>query len=124
MNKLPRPDFFDDFDALHALSENKMLASYPHLAPYVGTIKAGYNQYIAVNGNACLVDEIDLPQQIEGYLKNHYKSPPQDLSHITEIRNRSGVAISVSCPRITVPLRLSITKQIKGRLDGPEAVFG
>ncbi len=68
MNKLPRPDFFDDFDALHALSENKMLASYPHLAPYVGTIEAGYNQYMvarvygrATAGNAkrFLLDLLD-----------------------------------------------------------------
>ncbi|TIW22876.1 MAG: hypothetical protein E5V65_02780 [Mesorhizobium sp.] len=97
MNRLPLPDFFDDHAALQALSQNARVNSHPHLQPHVDAIRAGYQQYVAVAGNATMVQAIPLPDEIGGYLLGHYNSPNADLHHIKEIRSRSEVSTCPMC---------------------------
>ncbi|MBY5374609.1 hypothetical protein ELG72_27995 (plasmid) [Rhizobium leguminosarum] len=89
MNRLDPPDFFDDDAALDALSLNVLLKSYPHLQQHVPSIKAGYAQYIAANGNVSAINKVPLPKPIEDYLKNLYGSQPGDIAYIGEIREES-----------------------------------
>lgn len=97
MNRLDRPDFFDDDAALDALAVNKRLASYPHLIPYVDAIKLGYAQYVAVQGNATEVPPIALPAPVAAYLRSLYGSPPKDIAYIDEIRARSDANTCSMC---------------------------
>lgn len=97
MNRLPRPDFFDDHAALEALSQNVRVGSHPHLLPHVAQLRAGYEQYFAVNGDATRIQPVQIPAQIEDYLRGHYKSPPNDLRHIQEIRRFSDVNTCPMC---------------------------
>jgi hypothetical protein len=97
VNKLPLPDFFDDHDALQALSKNARVSSYPHLQAYADLMRAGYHQYVAVAGNAAMVHAVPMPEEIGDYLLGHYKSPNLDLWHIKELRNRSEVNTCPMC---------------------------
>ncbi|MGV0127823.1 hypothetical protein [Burkholderia gladioli] len=85
MNKLPRPDV-DDGAALRRLADNDRLNSFPHLRVVVQSINEGYEQYVAVGGDAFHVHHIPLSEQVEGYLKGHYASPPSVLDYIKALR--------------------------------------
>ncbi|WP_124597704.1 hypothetical protein [Burkholderia sp. Bp8963] len=85
MNKLPRPEV-DDAAALQLLAENERLSSFPHLRAAVQSINDGYEQYIAVRGDAFHVHHVPLNAEVGGYLKKHYASPPAVLDYITTLR--------------------------------------
>lgn len=80
---------YDDDGALDELAENPLLGSYPHLCIHVPTLKAGYAQYLAVNGDATQVTPVILPDNIADYMRRHYKSPPRALDYIKSIRENS-----------------------------------
>jgi len=97
MNRLDPPDIFDDDAALDALSLNKRLKCYPQLQAHVAAIKAGYQQYVAANGNATMVNNVPLPAVIRGHLKALYASPPADIAYIDQIREESDVDCCPMC---------------------------
>jgi hypothetical protein len=97
VNRLERPNFFDDHVALAALANNRRVGSYPELLDHVAQIGAGYTQYVAVNGDATAVAPVLLPGPIATFLKGHYGSPPQDIGYIKEIRRRGGVSTCPMC---------------------------
>lgn len=97
MNRIDRPDFFDDDAALNALADNHRLDSYPELQHHVPAILGGYQDYVAARGNALNIAGVLLPQNIEGYLRNHYRSRPKCLSFIKEISARSGAECCPMC---------------------------
>lgn len=86
MNKLPLPTH-NDMQALQALAVNRRLRSYPTLQSAVAAILAGYQQYIAVAGNAFHVQNVPISAQQANFLKGHFESPPADLHHIDELRD-------------------------------------
>jgi len=121
VNRLPIPDFFDDHVALHALSQNTRVGSYPHLQPYVDAMRGGYLQYIAAAGNASMVHAVPIPDEIGKYLLGHYNSPNTDLLHIKELRSRSEVN---TCP-MCGSLHSGTLDHLLPKTDYPEfAVFG
>ncbi|BBK42790.1 hypothetical protein STVA_28100 [Allostella vacuolata] len=97
MNRLDPPDFFDDDAALDTLSLNSRLKCYPQLQAHVAAIKAGYQQYVAANGNATLVNNVPLPPTIQGHLKALYASPPASLAYIGQIRDESDADCCPMC---------------------------
>jgi hypothetical protein len=94
MNKLDRPTY-DDNAALDALAGNPQVGSYPGLQLYVATLKAGYAQYLAVNGDVSAVTPVVLPDPTAVHLRGHYGAPPQALAHIKTMRE---VSDSNTCP--------------------------
>jgi len=86
---------YDDEGALDAIAENRQLRSFPHLQGHVPALKAGYTQYLAVNGDASAVIPIVLPVVAATHLRKHYGSPPQALAHIKTIRRDAAPR---SCP--------------------------
>ena len=97
MNRIDRPNFFDDHVNLLALSNNNRLDSYPQLRDHVGLIRQAYTAYVAANGNARVIAKVDLPDPIPDLLRNHYGSPPKDIAYIGEIRRRSGIRTCPMC---------------------------
>ncbi len=97
MNRLDPPNFFDDEAALDALSLNRRLKCYPQLQAHVVAIKAGYQQYVAANGNATVVNNVPLPATIQGHLKALYASPPADIAYIDQIRDESDANCCPMC---------------------------
>ncbi len=96
MNKLDRP-LFDDEVALDALANNTKVASYPGLQLHVGTLKAAYAQYCAVNGDVRAVAPVVLPEQTADHLRGHYTSPPLALAHIKAMRESSSSRTCSMC---------------------------
>jgi len=94
VNKLDRPTY-DDSTALDTLASNRRVASYPRLKRHVLTIKNGYRHYLAAHGNVSRIGTITLPKITAKFLRKHYASPPQALSYITQMRERSD---SKTCP--------------------------
>lgn len=88
MNKIERPTH-DDNAALDALARNPNVGSYPGLKCHVAKLKAGYAQYIAVNGDVRAIAPVVLLDSTAVHLRGHYSSPPQALAHIKEMRNES-----------------------------------
>jgi hypothetical protein len=97
MNRLDAPTFFDDRAALDDLSNNVRAASYPRLKRHIRVLKAGYEQYLAVNGNVRAVLPVQIPKITGKFLNRHYSSPNSDLWYIDEIRDRSGVNTCPMC---------------------------
>ena len=97
MNKLELPAFFDDHAALIALSQNERAGSHPHLQAHVAAIRAGYDQYVAANGNAAAILAVALPDEIATYLKGHYAQPTVDLPHIDALRDGASVKTCPMC---------------------------
>jgi hypothetical protein len=121
VNRLPRPNFFDDHVALQSLSHNRRVNSYPELRPHVAAILRGYQQYVAVAGDATKVNPVPLPTQIKKHLLAHYKSPNVDLQYIKEIRIRSEVH---TCP-MCGSLHSGTLDHLLPKTDFPEfAIFG
>ena len=96
MNNIPRPTF-DDYTALQNLANNKNIGSYPNLQNFVACIHQGYQQYEAARGNAFIVSTVVISPAVEKYLKAHYKTPPKDLKHITELREGSEYLVCPMC---------------------------
>lgn len=94
MNKIPRPTF-NDHAALQALANNQRVGSYPTLKGAIAAIQNGYTQYEAALGNAFLVAKVAISPIVEKHLKDHYKSPPKDLKHITTLREKTE---HLACP--------------------------
>lgn len=97
MNRIERPDFFDDHASLVALSNNALVASYPGLQAHVEAIGDAYTGYVAANGNARSIANVELPDPIPAQLRRHYASPNNDITYIKEIRRRSGVRTCPMC---------------------------
>jgi hypothetical protein len=97
MNRLNPPDFFDDEAALDALALNSRLKCYPELDLHKTAIKAGYQQYVAANGNARIVNKVLLPATIQGHLKDLYASPPTAIGYINQIRAESDADCCPMC---------------------------
>jgi hypothetical protein len=97
VNRIERPNFFDDNAALNALAVNELVASFPQLQAHVPAIIQGYQDYLARRGNALTVGHVPLPENIEKFLRGHYGSPPGDLSFLSEIRARSDVDCCPMC---------------------------
>ncbi|MCG5078680.1 hypothetical protein [Paraburkholderia tagetis] len=85
MNRLHPPEI-DDNEALTKLANNKRVRSFPHLLAELAPIIAGYEQYRAVLGDAHQIANVPLSDEVRGYLKGHYSSPPADLSYIRNLR--------------------------------------
>ena len=85
MNRLPRPEI-DDHAALQLLADNDRLKSFPLLRDAAQAIAAGYDQYIAVAGDALQVNHVPLDEEVEAHLRGHYASPPSALAHISDLR--------------------------------------
>lgn len=96
MNKVQLPPY-DDSAAFDSLSKNKRLRSYPQLQPLVGTVQASYAQYLAVNGEATLVQNQPVSATTADFLKGHYASPPADLVHITMMRESTEHLVCPMC---------------------------
>ncbi|MEE4454402.1 HNH endonuclease signature motif containing protein [Novosphingobium resinovorum] len=96
MNRLDLP-VFDNDAALDELANNALLASHPHLLPYVDAIKLGYAQYQAAQGNAHAVLNIALPANIGGFLKGHYASPPKVIEFIDRLRDEGEINTCPMC---------------------------
>ena len=121
MNRVEAPNFFDDHAALRALASNRRLRSYPVLADHVDAISEGYVGYVEGNGNAHAIANVELPHDVADLLKSHYKSPPSAISHIGEIRRRSGIR---TCPMCGA-LRAGTLDHLLPKEDFPEfAIFG
>ena len=121
MNRVDPPTFFDDDAALRALASNRRLRSYPVLADHVDAICEGYIGYVEANGNAHAVPNVQLPDDVAHFLRNHYKSPPSAISHIGEIRRRSGIR---TCPMCGA-LKANTLDHLLPKEDFPEfAIFG
>jgi hypothetical protein len=97
MNRLDPPIVFDDDAALDALSTNARLGSYPALAAYLATIKAGYQQYLGAQGDALAIVPVALPEALGKSLISHYGSPPQGLTNIDDLREESAVGTCPMC---------------------------
>lgn len=97
MNRVDRPAFFNDHTALTALSLNEAAGSHPHLQPHVTAIQAGYDQYVAVNGDVSAVAKVPLPPEIEAYLKGHYAQPCADISYIDTLRDEGRIRTCPMC---------------------------
>lgn len=96
MNKVQSPQY-DDSAAFVGLSNNPRLGSYPQLQPLVGTVHAGYAQYLAVNGEPTLVLNLPISDACATLLKKHYAKPPTDLAHITEMRESTEHLVCPMC---------------------------
>ena len=96
MNKVQSPQY-DDSAAFVGLSNNPRLGSYPQLQPLVGTVHAGYAQYLAVNGEPTLVLNPPISDACATFLKKHYAKPPTDLAHITEMRESTEHLVCPMC---------------------------
>jgi hypothetical protein len=121
MNRVAPPTFFDDHAALRALANNRRVRSYPFLADYVDAISEGYAGYAAANGNAHAIENVELSDDVAEFLRSHYKSPPSTISHIGEIRRRSGIR---TCPMCGA-LRAGTLDHLLPKEDFPEfAIFG
>lgn len=96
MNKVPLPAY-DDSAAFENLSKNKRLGSYPQLQPLVGTVQASYAQYVAANGDPTHVQNQSITATEAAFLKGHYKYPPDDLKHITEMRESTEHLVCPMC---------------------------
>ena len=96
MNKLQLPTY-DDSAAFNNLSNNKRLGSYPELQPLVGLVQADYAQYEAVKGVPSLVHKHTISADAAAFIRGHYKSPPADLIHITEMRESTEHLICPMC---------------------------
>jgi 5-methylcytosine-specific restriction endonuclease McrA len=96
MNKLDRPPY-DDNAALDALANNKKAGSYPRLQRHVRTLKVGYAQYLAANGNVSAINMVTLPKVTAKFLRGHYGSPPQAIAHITQMRVESDSKTCSMC---------------------------
>jgi len=96
VNKLQWPTY-DDSAAFNNLSNNKRLGSYPELQPLVGLVQADYAQYEAVKGVPSLVHKRTISADAAAFIRGHYKSPPADLSHISEMRESTEHLICPMC---------------------------
>ena len=96
MNKIQLPPY-DDAAAFVRLSNNALLGSYPQLQPLVGTVQAGYAQYLAVNGDPTLVLNPPISAASATFLKKHYAKPPADLAHVTEMRDSTEHLLCPMC---------------------------
>ncbi|WP_027210230.1 hypothetical protein [Burkholderia sp. WSM2232] len=96
MNKLSRP-VVNDFAAIERLANTRRAKSFPHLRDALETITAGYDQYLAVEGDALRVNQVVLSEEVEGYLRAHYASPPTALSHITALRLEAEQRVCPMC---------------------------
>jgi len=94
MNRLQPPNV-NDAAAFTALANNRRLASHPHLQAPRATILQAYLDYEDAEGNASAITSPNLPPEVISFLKNHYKSPPNDIAFITALREESGVN---ACP--------------------------
>lgn len=97
MNKLELPTWFDDHQSLEDLSNNTSLRSYPVIQPYVGNLRAEYDQYVANQGNATAIATHAFPALIENFLRGHYSSPPGNLSYIKKLREEGGIKTCPMC---------------------------
>ncbi|WP_175046933.1 hypothetical protein [Burkholderia lata] len=88
MNKLPRPAI-DDIAALQRLASNRRAHSFPKLQRVVQVITHGYAQYLAEEGDARHINRVELDEEVEGYLRAHYKNPPSALAYITALRHEA-----------------------------------
>ena len=121
MKRLSPPDFFNDHVALVTLSQNSLLNSHPHVLPHVNKLRAAYRHYVVTKGDATKFDELDLPDPVRNYLRGHYKSPPKDLAHIAEIREKSAIKVCSMCGS----LHCGTLDHVLPRANFPEfAVFG
>jgi hypothetical protein len=96
MNKLPHP-VVDDRGVLESLADNEAVGSHPHLLEWVEAIAAGYDHYRASAGNALQIANVPLTDQVKGYLKGHYSSPPKGLEHISLIRRQHRHRLCPMC---------------------------
>ncbi|RUR31159.1 HNH endonuclease [Vreelandella nanhaiensis] len=96
MNNIPRPAY-DDYIALQNLANNKGVGSYPSLQSFVTCIQQGYRQYEALQGNASHITSVVTSPVVEKHLKAHFRKPPQDLKHITELREESEYLVCPMC---------------------------
>lgn len=96
MNKLDRPTC-DDAAALEALASTRKACSYPGLQDHVDALKAGYEQYVAANGDVRTIANVLLPDPMAGHLRKHYGSPPKALAHIKSMRTDSSSKTCSMC---------------------------
>lgn len=96
MNKIPVPTN-NNATAFQSLSMNHRVGSYPDLQLIAPSVYASYVQYLAVNGNPFLVQNYVLTQVQGDFLKQHYKSPPNDLAFITELRESTEHLVCPMC---------------------------
>jgi len=94
LNKLPLPKV-KDLTLLKSISQNKRLNSYPELGKSATALRASYARYRLKKGDAHSIDAAVLPDDVKGYLKGHYTSPPKDLTHLARLRSESADA---NCP--------------------------
>ncbi|OBT16292.1 hypothetical protein A9264_11675 [Vibrio sp. UCD-FRSSP16_10] len=90
MKKLPAP-VVNDTVKITATSQNTRLdrTSYPYLSNQLQAILNGYQNYDANDGNALLVANVNITNNLSSALKKHYASPPSDLKFIDELRASS-----------------------------------
>ena len=95
MKKLPLPNY-DDTTIITNLANNHKLnrTSYPHLLNNLALIKSQYQHYIDNNGNALNINKQTIPDNLKNALSKNFDSEPQDLNHLTELRDSSPD----SCP--------------------------
>lgn len=96
MNKIPLP-IYDDMAAFLSLSNNHRLKSYPQLQAWIGNVQACYAQYEAVGGDPGLVQNQAVSEVVAKFLRDHYTSPPANLTHITEMRASTEHLVCSMC---------------------------
>lgn len=95
MKKLPLPNYVDT-TIITQLAKNEKLhkTSYPHLLNNLTLIKSQYQHYINNNGNALNISKQTIPNDLKEALSKNFNSEPDDLNHLTVLRDSSPD----SCP--------------------------
>ncbi len=95
MKKLPLPNYID-ITIISKLANNKRLhaTSYPHLFNNLDLIKSQYKHYIDNAGNALNISKQNIPNILKKALSKNFNTEPDDLNHLTILRNSSPD----SCP--------------------------
>lgn len=97
MKRLDRPVFFNDDAAIIALSNNELVNSYPLLRDNLAAVRAGYQQYAAMNGDVSQIQNVPIPPELAALLKAHYASPNQDIEFIDKLRLDGEVKTCPMC---------------------------
>lgn len=96
MKKLDLPNYLD-YVILTSLSEKRGLVSYPHLQAELTEFLNRYIEYHAENGNPWNFDSLFISQELKTALQTHYKTPPNILKVINDMRKFGSPDVCPMC---------------------------
>jgi len=96
VNRLDPPNI-DDVATLNDLAADSGISSYPHLQGHIAALNAAYANYEAAQGAVSGIAAVVLPADVVAYLHTHFKSPPNRLSFIKDLRKVSSARTCPMC---------------------------